>query len=135
MGTYNHGWNAPNTILSQYIAGVAPVEAGWKTYHVKPQLGSLTAVQVRVPSVLGNIDIDIRMPGERFAMKLNSPRGTTAIVGVPMNSSSVKRVSANGKVVWNGRFVAGQTGVMWKGGDDDYHLFAVAPGEWTFLTQ
>jgi alpha-L-rhamnosidase len=27
-GTINHGWNAPNTVLSQYIAGVSPAVAG-----------------------------------------------------------------------------------------------------------
>ena len=135
MGTYNHGWNAPNTILSQYIAGVAPVEAAWKTYHIKPQLGSLTSIQMRVPSVVGNIDVDIRKSGDRFGLKLNSPEGTTAIVGIPKKGFNVKGVFANEKVVWNGKFVDGQTGVTWKGEDENYLLFSVKPGEWTFTTK
>lgn len=135
MGTYNHGWNAPNTILSQYIAGLAPVEAGWKTYHVRPQLGSLKSVRVRVPSVKGNIDVDIRKSGGQLGIKLKSPEDTTAIVAIPREEGHVKQVSANGKVVWKGSFIAGQKGVTWKGEKDGRLLFAVDPGEWTIQTE
>jgi len=132
MGTYNHGWNAPNTILSQYIAGVAPVDAAWKTYHIKPQLGSLNSVQVRVPSVKGNIDVDIRKSGKQFGIKLNSPEGTTAIVGIPKKNFNVSEVYANQQLVWRSKFTGEVNGVTPKGEDRDYILFSVDPGEWTF---
>lgn len=134
MGTYNHGWNAPNTILSQYIAGVATVDAGWKTYQIRPQLGSLNSVQVRVPSVMGNIDVDIKRSDKVFELKLNSPEGTTAIVGIPKKGLSIHTVFVNGEAVWNGQFVSGQSGVAWKGQEEGYLVFLVESGEWTFTT-
>ena len=36
-GTYNHGWTAaPLYILSKYVAGIRPTEAGWKSYEIAP---------------------------------------------------------------------------------------------------
>ena len=133
MGPYNHGWNAPNTILSQYIAGVAPIEAGWKSYHIKPQLGSLNSVQVRVPSVKGNIDVDIRKTEQQFDLGLTSPPDTTAVVGIPTKGLRIRTVVVGGKPVWNsGKFVDNVPGITWNGEDENYLKFEVAPGRWTF---
>lgn len=54
-GTINHGWNAPNTILSQYIAGLSPLQPGWSTFQVKPQLGGLNNVTQQVSTPHGLI--------------------------------------------------------------------------------
>lgn len=135
MGTYNHGWNAPNTILSQYIAGVAPVEPGWKSYHIKPQLGSLNSAKVRVPSVKGEIAVDIQRAKNAFKISLTSPEGTTAIVGIPKKGAAFREVLANGKPVWSGKPVSGVDGVVSDGEDDDYLLFRVEPGEWTLIAK
>ena len=36
-GTYNHGWTAaPLYILSKYVAGIRPTEAGWASYEIVP---------------------------------------------------------------------------------------------------
>src|SRR4051812_9589796 len=44
--TYNHGWaGGPLTLLSQYTAGLAPVEAGFKSFHVFPQMGGLKKIE------------------------------------------------------------------------------------------
>jgi alpha-L-rhamnosidase len=56
-GTINHGWNAPNTVLSQYIAGVSPTAAGWSSYQVLPQMANLTSISEIVPSIKGNITV------------------------------------------------------------------------------
>lgn len=83
---------------------------------------------------MGIIDVDIRKSADQLTMKLKSPQGTTAIVGVPRKGHSLRSVSVNGKLIWNGAFVAGQEGVTWKGEDDKHLLFLVKPGEWTFTT-
>lgn len=37
IGTFNHGWTAaPLYILSKYVAGIAPVEAGFEAYEITP---------------------------------------------------------------------------------------------------
>lgn len=49
-GTYNHAWGGgPLTIMSQYIAGIAPVEPAFKTFVVSPHPAYLNRVQCVVP--------------------------------------------------------------------------------------
>jgi hypothetical protein len=129
-GTINHGWNAPNTILSQYIAGVAPTSPGWATYHVLPQLANLKAVSQTLVTVKGTITVSDSIYSDRFVMRLTSPKGTRATVGIP-KKQSWKSVLANGRVAWNnGVFASGIPGVTGAGEDSLYVKFTVDPGEW-----
>jgi len=131
-GTINHGWNAPNTVLSQYIAGVSPTAPGWSSYSVVPQMAQLTAVSAVVPSVKGNITVNDSLSSSQFSMNLVSPPGTKALVGIP-KKRAWKSISANGLTVWNqGTFVAGVTGVSNASEDSLDIKFNVDPGTWRF---
>src|SRR6185369_10962457 len=98
-GTINHGWNAPNTVLSQYTAGVSPTAPGWSGYSVLPQMAQLTAVSAIVPSIKGDITVNDSLSSGRFSMNLVSPPGTQALVGIP-KKRAWKSISANGLTVW-----------------------------------
>ncbi len=134
--TNNHAWNAPNTIMSQYVAGVAPEEPGFETYHVLPQMAWLKRVKARVPSVRGAIDVEHRRSATGFATELTSPAGTTAIVGMPKAGLRIRRITANGNEVWrDGRFVDGVEGVTEGGEDARFVRFRVTPGTWRFVAE
>ena len=63
-GTYNHAWSGGGlTLLSQYVAGVAPLEPGYERVRIRPQLGTLDYVDATVPTVRG----PIRVRAERGA--------------------------------------------------------------------
>ena len=129
----NHGWNSTNTILSKYIAGVAPEKAGWSTYHVLPKEAFLTAIKVVVPSVKGNIAVDIKKNKTRYSLHLISPSNTKAIVGIPKGSfSKLNSIQVNGTTIWNGTYSGGVTGITWNGEDDKYVKFNADPGIWAF---
>ena len=130
-GTYNHAWNAPNYVLSRYIAGISATKVGWKEYQVLPDLAHMTAVKQIVPSVMGDITMEIQLTDNTYDMKLISPEDTTAIVGIPKASITPKIIKANGAIIWkNGAFVEGVEGIAWNGEDEKYWKFDVAPGEW-----
>ena len=59
-GTYNHAWNAPNYVLSRYIAGIKPTDVAWSNFEVKPNLEHLTSVKQIVPSVKGDITLEVK---------------------------------------------------------------------------
>ncbi len=137
-GTINHGWNAPNTVLSQYIAGVSPTAPGWSSYSVLPQMAQLTAINAVVPSIKGNITVNDSLSTSQFIMNLVSPLGTQALVGIP-KKRAWQSVTANGRTVWNkGVFVTNITGVSGVAGvsetdaDSLYIKFNVDPGTWRF---
>src|SRR6185369_15574966 len=124
-GTINHGWNAPNTVLSQYIAGVAPTSPGWGAYSLLPQLAGLTAVSAIVFSIQGPIAVNDSLSAGQYVTNLSSPDGTRALLGIP-KKGAWKSVLANGSPVWNrGAFLAGTDGVSEAGEDSLYIKFNV----------
>lgn len=129
--TVNHAWTGgPLTLLSQYAAGVAPVEPGYETYQVLPQMGALKSVQVCVPSIKGNIEARLRREGDTFRLDLTSPPGTSAVAGIPKPAETI---AANGQAVWQQRPLTHSVdGLAYEGEDEHYYRFTVAPGTWAF---
>ncbi len=130
----NHGWNPPVLILSQSIAGVSPETPGWGTYHVLPKEAFLKEIQVVVPSVKGGVRVGIRKDATTYALTVDSPPGTTAVLGIPKGSfTKLDSIQARGVTVWDGAFRGGPKGITWNGEDSDYVKFNVTPGAWELV--
>lgn len=138
-GTLNHAWSGgPLTLMSEYVAGVAPTMPGYATYQILPQLGGLTSVKTSVPSARGTIEADIAGAAGQFSITLTSPAGTTATIGVPTalftGGAAGMQISVNGTNVFAaGAFVAGVTGVTFAGEGGGYVKLDVAPGKWSVV--
>ncbi|WP_370477856.1 alpha-L-rhamnosidase-related protein [Tamlana flava] len=132
-GTINHGWNAPNTVLSQNIAGLSPLQPGWSKYQVLPRMGRLTEVSQTVQTVKGNIEVSHKVTVDSFVMNLKSPENTKAVIGIP-NNKKIKSISANGKIVWkNGKYRNKMIGISSNKDDSNFIQFEVDSGIWTFM--
>jgi alpha-L-rhamnosidase len=133
-GTPNHSWaGGPLTLFGRFIAGVTPDSAGFSVYHILPQLNYLKTVAVIVPSVNGAISVDHSMSATKYELKLTSPAGTKAIVGIP-KKYAWKSVSAGGECVWSEGTYGALAGVSSAGEDSLYIKFSVDPGTWDFTT-
>lgn len=119
-GTYNHAWSGgPLTMLSQYVAGIAPTASGWQSFAVKPQPGALTRIDTLVPTPYGTVSFALRREGKGLRMELTVPPGTRATVTVPPPEvGSWRRVSVNGREMEGGASV-----------------FAVASGTYQIVAQ
>jgi len=131
----NHGWNPPALILSQTIAGVSPVEPGWSTFQVLPKEAFLSSIKMVVPSIKGDIAVSMNKNATEYALSLNSPADTTAIVGIPKKSfTNLREIKCNDATIWKGAFIADAvSGLSWQGEDEDYVKFSVKSGSWKFL--
>jgi hypothetical protein len=135
-GTINHGWTGgPLTLLSQYVAGVAPAKPGYEQFAVLPQLGDLTNVGVKVPSARGMIAVSIGSSPARYSMAVTVPAGTTAMLGVPDTAfpagASGMKISFNNVPVFSAGAASGTlAGVTFAGRNAGYIRFTVAPGTW-----
>ena len=90
-GTYNHAWSGGGlTILSQYIAGIAPLEAAFKSFTVKPNLATLNFVESLVPTIFGNITMRAERVCKQLVITLTIPEGTTAHISVPQGYSNLE---------------------------------------------
>lgn len=129
----NHGWNSPNTILSRYIAGIAPETAAWGTYHVLPKEAFLTEMKTVVPTIKGDVTVRVHKTATQYSLNLDSPDGTLAIVGIPKRAfSKLDSIAVNGTNIWDGTYRSGVEGITWNGEDKDYIKFNADPGTWAF---
>lgn len=86
-GSYNHAWSGgPLTLMSQYMAGVDPLEPGYTRYRVAPQLGSLMSVRAKVASPIGEIVVAVSQQEKRKQIELRAPKGATAELVLPAQS-------------------------------------------------
>lgn len=135
-GTHNHAWSGgPLINLSANVGGVAPDTPGYDQYHVIPQLGTLNQVSVSVPSIKGDIKVDINRDQEAqtYEMSLVSPENTVARVAVPRFEMENTRVYANNTVIFeDGKATGAVDGVVYDSDDADYIYFLVQPGTWSF---
>jgi alpha-L-rhamnosidase len=75
-GTYNHSWSGgPLTLLSQYVAGVAPLDPGWARVSIAPQPGALEWVRCTVPTVRGGVGVEMKSSALGLSFKLTLPPG------------------------------------------------------------
>lgn len=117
-GTKNHAWTGgPLINLSGHVAGVWPETPGYETYHVIPQLGDIREVSVLVPSVKGNIKVEICRKDDEIRLVLDSPAGTVARVGVP-------KIKADMQVTCDAAYDSE---------DEKYMYFLAQPGRHEFV--
>lgn len=137
-GTINHAWcGGMLTLLSQYGAGVAPTTPGYETYHVLPQMGPLKHIKAVIPSVKGNIPLEIKNQPNVFSIQLVSPKGTIATVGLPKRpGASISRITANGSTVWEkSKKAKSARGITLSQESVHYITFEIQPGSWVFSAE
>jgi hypothetical protein len=132
-GTYNHAWNAPNYVLSRYIAGVKATNVAWSSYEVKPNLAHMTSVKQIVPSVKGDITVDVNKTESSYNLDLISPENTIAKIYLPKGGKNIEEIKVNGKRVWKKNKLKKRIdGLDFESEDDGYISFIVKEGDWSF---
>jgi len=131
-GTYNHAWSGgPLTLLSQYAAGVSPIEPAYALYQIRPQMGALTNIQTTISTVKGIIELSLQQTPSTFRLDLNSPLGTRARIVLPQPAfQPLKVLSINGRSAEPRRRLP--KGVKFFKEDARSLWLEVQPGSWSF---
>ncbi len=83
-GTINHAWSGgPLTILSQKLCGIEPTAPAFKTFEVKPQMGSLKTASASLETHYGMIRVSINRKSVKShvaSLTIEVPEGTAATV-------------------------------------------------------
>ncbi|RHJ87807.1 alpha-L-rhamnosidase C-terminal domain-containing protein [Parabacteroides sp. AM08-6] len=78
-GTINHAWSGgPLTLLSQKVCGIEPTSPGFKTFKIKPALGTLTNAEASVPTHYGDIKVKLQKSGRNIVAEITVPENTSA---------------------------------------------------------
>ena len=97
-GTYNHSWSGGGLIiLSQYIAGIEPVEPAFRRFKVQPNLATLNFVESVVPTRFGNIVMRAEKVEKNLKINLKVPYGTTAEICLPNGYAELACLQQIGK--------------------------------------
>ncbi|KAH7158374.1 hypothetical protein DER46DRAFT_558752 [Fusarium sp. MPI-SDFR-AT-0072] len=81
-----HGWSSwPVFLLPRYLAGVYPLEAGWKRIGVEPVLAGLEEVAYSLETPQGSFSVVVHVNEKQGqgSIKLSVPYGSTAVVKAP----------------------------------------------------
>lgn len=98
-GTINHAWSGGGlTLLSQYVCGISPVEAGFKRFKVQPQPGKLTELSTSFDTHYGAIQFSYKKAKRGITINLTVPQGTEAEVFPPTGHSFSSVEGYNGKI-------------------------------------
>ncbi|KFY18191.1 hypothetical protein V492_00089 [Pseudogymnoascus sp. VKM F-4246] len=103
MTSFNHyALGSVINWLHTTVGGISPLAPGWKEIMVRPVPGgTLTSAEVRYESPYGKIECSWTLNGTNFAMKLEVPPNSTAVVILPDQVHGAE-VDNQGQVVGSG---------------------------------
>ncbi len=82
--TFSHPWgSAPASMIVRGMFGIRPTRPGFHKFEVRPQIGDLPYVSIRVPTVKGAIGVSIGQNREAYEMEITVPANTKATVYLP----------------------------------------------------
>ncbi len=99
--TFSHPWgSAAGNALMEGLAGITPIVPGFDRIRIKPQIGSLEWVNVKMPTVKGAVEMKIkRHTGQNATeMTVKIPGNTTATVYVPCHGSDRMSATVDGRL-------------------------------------
>lgn len=130
VGTKNHAWaGGPLIIMSQYFAGIEPLEKGYDTISIQPQFGSLNKLVSTVATVKGPITLHAKKTENTLYMKVNLPaKARVAIEKIKENCEII----VNGQYVYQNEQPQNTDQIKYDTEDEKYIYFYVQSGQYEF---
>ena len=95
---WNHAWGAvPANIIPRKLMGVEPVLPGFDKVRIKPQLASLSRAKAIIPTIKGEIKLEIENKNKEYRMEVTIPSNMESEVYLPLLSEKYE-VRKNGDI-------------------------------------
>lgn len=89
--TWNHAWaTAPANIIPRRLMGIQPLEPGYKSFTINPQPTGLDFIELKVPTIRGEIVCNLETKNNEWNMQLSVPGNSEAFVLIPDELPSLK---------------------------------------------
>ena len=76
--------SCPASLIVRDMIGLRPTRPGFHKFEIRPQLGDLPYVSIRVPTVKGSIGVAVGQNAEAYEMEVTVPPNTKATVFLPV---------------------------------------------------
>ena len=84
--TWNHAWGAaPANIIPRKLLGIEPVEPAFTKFRIAPQPASIETVNIRVPTLRGPIDCQMKANRDEWNLIITIPGNTDAELLIPVD--------------------------------------------------
>ena len=105
---WNHAWGAaPANIIPRYLIGVHPIEPGFRSFQIKPQIADLTFAKAHVPTIRGAVYVSVEQNERVYSLTVTIPGNSRATVFVPRFGDSRVIVDGVEKAgTTDGQFIA-----------------------------
>jgi alpha-L-rhamnosidase len=143
--SFAHGWaTGATSALSNFVLGVQPVDAGYRTWLVEPHTGDLSWVEGQVPTPHGLISVrwgqqTSASNKKLFSMEVTAPGSTSGTIAVPLEGlNAVVAVNGLSLRISNGHLLSNQSqiaGISKIGINDSYLDLTVQGGTYTITSQ
>lgn len=82
---WNHAWGAaPANIIPRLLMGIEPLAPGFQQVRIRPQIGTLTAATMTLPTIRGPIHVAVTKPNAAtFNLRCQIPANMSAEVHLP----------------------------------------------------
>lgn len=129
MNSLNHyAYGAIGEWMYERVAGIAPLEAGYKVIRIAPQPKKpLTSAQASVNTPYGKTTSSWVIKGDEFQLNVVIPPNTTAKVIIPANTSK--------ELLIDGNKIKDTKGVILKSKKEQSFELLVKPGSYTFTAK
>ncbi|MDH4238858.1 MAG: alpha-L-rhamnosidase [Phycisphaerae bacterium] len=85
--TWNHAWgSAPANIIPGKLFGIEPIKPGFRKVRIKPQPGSLTSAEIKMPCIRGTIFCRWEKKSKHYLFEVTIPANTKAVIWLPSQS-------------------------------------------------
>jgi hypothetical protein len=96
-GDWNHAWGAaPANLIPRYLMGVQPIESAFARMQIKPQIGYLTNASLTLPTIRGQVQVDVTKTSSLYTIAINIPANTKAKVFVRKYNTTGNVVKVDG---------------------------------------
>jgi hypothetical protein len=101
-----HAWSAgPTYFLSRYLLGIHPLEPGFQSFLVAPQVTLLSRAEGTMPTPSGNIDVSWHREKSSLTLTLQIPDPLRFRLRLPKNLKIISRRTSKNKLFIEGKFL------------------------------
>ena len=96
---WNHAWGAvPANVIPRKLMGVEPLTAGFGLIRIKPQVGSLEWTKATIPTIRGDVKMEIENKQDQYTLHVEIPANMKADIYLPAPNGKYK-LTKNGATI------------------------------------
>ena len=97
---WNHAWGAaPANIIPRFVAGIRPIEPGFKKTLIHPQPATLNSFSIKTPTIRGTILLSMDKQPDSCAFEMTIPANMSVKFVLPKNCDDFSDVTLDGSSV------------------------------------